>query len=160
MKFYSFLERPATIAAPSGERFSSVFREVIENDVPKLEQVGQHDIYQMIQSNTEFADLRCIMEKFQRTGDPSLLNRKEGFYADLTGMPNNLLEAQNKVLKALQMFDNLKPEVRNHFGGTLDGFLKGINTSEGVKYLEDFTRVKKPISQLNKESEVVLDANK
>lgn len=45
-------------------------------------------------------------------GDINALSRAQGFYADITGMPNNLAEAQNMLIKMENDFNSLPVDIK------------------------------------------------
>lgn len=56
-----------------------------------------------------------IWQKFNRTGDLSLLARSQGYYADVSETPSDYLSALNTVTAADKAFNNLPAAVRSKF---------------------------------------------
>ena len=54
--------------------------------------------------------------------------------ADMTTMPENLMEAQNIVVKAKQAYANLTPKQKAEFNGMSD-FMRSAGTEEWAKKL-------------------------
>ena len=71
---------------------------------PVLKENGEFDIQDYIQSFYEDCDLYHLLAKVARTGDMSLLNQKQGVYADISNMPDNIHDAQ----AAVKMFNQIK----------------------------------------------------
>lgn len=60
-------------------------------------------------------DINEIVRKFQRTGDMSLLQRSQGYYADVSNMPQDYLGALRVVREADAAFMNLPASLREKF---------------------------------------------
>ena len=74
---------------------------------PVLKENGEFDIQDYIQSFYEDCDLYHLLAKVARTGDRSLLNQKQGVYADISNMPDNIHDAQAAVKNAGMSYSGL-----------------------------------------------------
>ena len=72
-----------------------------------LVETGEHNVYNAIQSHADETDLRQILAKCQATGDYSALHQRNVVFADMTGMPSDFTEAQNRALLARQRYNAL-----------------------------------------------------
>ena len=81
-----------------------------------LVQHGETNVYNSIQSHTDETDLRAILAKCAATGDYSALHQRNAVFGDISGIPNNLTDAQNRLLLAKQCYNTLDPELKAAFG--------------------------------------------
>ena len=93
---------------------------------PVLKENGEFDIQDYIQSFYEDCDLYHLLAKVARTGDISLLNQKQGVYADISNMPDNIHDAQQAVKNAGMSYsglnENEKLLVLKALGISIPGF--------------------------------------
>lgn len=80
-----------------------------------LVQTGEHNVYNAIQSHADDTDLRQILQKCHATGDYSALHQRNVIFADLTGMPGDFTEAQNRALLARDRYNALDPDIKAAF---------------------------------------------
>lgn len=92
-----------------------------------LKQVGTHDIYEEIQSYAEECKIENILAR-AAAGDQDALNKRKGFYADITDTPKNLMEAQNSILKLKHGFDELPAEIREKFDNSVEKFVNDFGS--------------------------------
>ena len=97
-----------------------------------LKCVGEHDIYEKIQSYAEECKIENILAR-AAAGDVDILNQRQGFYADITNSPKNLAEAQNSILKLKQGFDELPAEVREKFDNSAEKFINDFGSESWAK---------------------------
>lgn len=69
----------------------------------KIEKTGEYDFVEYVQSFKDETGLANILKLVARTGDTSLLNKKEGQYLDLSSMPTDELDisANENTIKKL-----------------------------------------------------------
>lgn len=65
-----------------------------------LEKVGQINQQEVIESYADSVDLGKMIERFRRSGDQSILDRRRGEYFDASGMPTDLREHIHMVRDA------------------------------------------------------------
>lgn len=85
-----------------------------ENGELKLIEVGRDDIQQMIEADRMKTELSVILDKFN-AGDISVLHRYNPQYADVSGIPRSLIEAQNLLDSLKEDFNLLPIEIKNKF---------------------------------------------
>lgn len=117
-----------------------------------LKVVGEYSLYDKIQSYKDSCDLQLILEKFKLTGDPSVINQKQTFYADVTEYPQNYAEMLNLSKKAEEFFYNLPSDDRDKFNNDPDVFFSSIGTD---KFNEIFNSSADVVDDVISESEVV-----
>lgn len=97
--------------AVTGEPFEDAF--VLERTKAGSEIVrnGKINSYAMIQSHADSVSMDVILAKFM-AGDTSVINKRHGFYGDVTSLPTNLHELYNDISRAESAFSELPLEVR------------------------------------------------
>lgn len=94
-----------------------------------LKQVGEHDIYEEIQSFLEETKIENILAR-AAAGDLNTLNQRTGLYIDVTDSPKTLAEAQNAILKLGNYFDSLPTDVRAKFDNSKEKFVQEYGSEE------------------------------
>lgn len=87
-----------------------------------LEEKGQENLYDYIQSFRDSVDLNVILARFAN-GETDALSKAQGFYADVTDFPKNMAEALNRINECEEMFKSLPLEVRQKFDCSFEQFL-------------------------------------
>lgn len=93
-----------------------------ENGAEALKVVGQRDNVAEINSHAAEVDIDLIFEQFT-DGDYSALDRRQGFYADVSGLPESFSEAMNINIRGKQIFDELPKEAREIYGNNYLSFI-------------------------------------
>lgn len=118
----------------SGYLFENVYTQRYDKaGVPYLEKIGEKNIVALIQSNKDNANYEKLIRKFQATGDISFLNGKEGFYADITGIPSNLIQAYDSIERAKVLFEQLDKEQRAAYDNSFTKFLADFGSESFMK---------------------------
>lgn len=92
-----------------------------------IEQVGMVDTWNQIQACRASTDMSLILSRYM-AGDTSALSRSQGFYGDVSEMPENMHEALSIMLRAQQDFDALPLEVRERFGMDVYRYISELGT--------------------------------
>lgn len=109
-----YSDRPRVAANP-GSRIRPLFSpEVDKQGRLELVQTGQENLYEYIQSHAQSVDINYIMAMYQR-GDVDALERVQGLYTDVTGLPKTYAEMLNTIIKGEDAFMDLPLEVRQKF---------------------------------------------
>lgn len=129
--FSTVYRRAKTVSSVSGEKTRPNYKPMYDDKgnytlVPN----GVFNSYDDIQSYADSCDLSLIMERYNMTGDASLLNKRHGFYEDVTDMPANYAELQNMLIDADNKFNALPLEIREKFGQDPARFYMSIGTPE------------------------------
>lgn len=85
-----------------------------DNGELKLIEVGRDDIQEMIEADRIKTELSVILDKFN-AGDVSVLHRYNPMYADISGIPKSLIEAQNMLDSLRADFDMLPISIKEKF---------------------------------------------
>lgn len=125
-------ERERTFLNP-GCRFKKNYKPVFdEHGHFELEETESSDLYEYIQSFRESTDVKCIIERFLKTGgvDTSILQRVEPIFMDLSEIPDNARDWLNLSVYAQNEFFKLPVEIKEKFNNSFEQFLVSMG-SEG-----------------------------
>ncbi len=105
---------------------------------PKYERPGRTK-----QAFKKSCDINAILKKAQKTGTVSHLAKHGGEYGDFTGF--DFLEAQTRLAKAAEIFDELPSEMRKEFDNQPAKFFEFANDPQNVgKLAELLPEIAKP----------------
>ena len=136
---YSAHEAHKDVFSVSGEKDRPNYKpQYNEAGAYELVEDGVFHSYDDIQAWLPTCDMGTIIERYIRTGDTELLNRRAAFYADTTDLPTNYAELHNMLQHADEVFMSLPVEVREEFGHNPAGFYSdGAKANEVIsKYLK------------------------
>lgn len=106
-----------------GERLKYDYREVIDEDGKfRIEPDGVTDIQEFIEASADSVDINNIIDRYI-AGDESAFEKLEGMYADVSGMPRNLMDIMNINLRVEQAFNELPNDIKNVYGNNYLEFL-------------------------------------
>lgn len=88
----------------------------------ELKEDGTEDLYAYIQSFAESTDIHSILKRYEN-GEVDVLEKVQGFYADITEMPHTYAEALQRIADSEKVFMSLPVEVRAKFGHSFSEFL-------------------------------------
>lgn len=130
--FASLLTRRERYHTDPGSRMHNDYEIQIDKKGHKvLKHVGEHDIYEEIQSYLEETKIENILAK-AAAGDLNALNQRTGLYIDVTDSPKSLAEAQNAILKLGNYFEALPAEIREKFDNSKEKFVQEYGTEEWI----------------------------
>lgn len=102
-------------SSPTGEKFEMRHRASIGKDGKReLIRDRKVPIYELIQANREECEIENIIKRAVM-GDYNALNARQGVYADITGMPKSIAEAQQMIINLKEDFEHLPKEIRAKF---------------------------------------------
>lgn len=101
-----------------------------------LEKTGETDLYAYIQSFREEVDLKKIIERCMISGDMSMLQRVQGVYCDVTGLPADARTAHDILNHSRQVYESLDQKVKARYKG-FDEFLEAFANEENLKKFID-----------------------
>lgn len=106
-----------------GSRYKTEYSAKLDdNGVLTLQEVGQSDNYEYIQSFAQSVDINTIMSRY-KSGDTSVLERVQGFYFDTSNLPDNMPELLNKLNYAESEFSKLPAEFKEQYGNDFTRFI-------------------------------------
>lgn len=132
--FRTILDPPVEIATTSGEEIEDVIAMRINEDgVEEFYVSGKTNVFEKIQAESHGTRIEEIIAKVLATGDATLLNQKKGEFMDLTEMPENIFEAQQRITEAEKTFKELPIEVRNAYNNNFNEYLKDVGSDKWLK---------------------------
>lgn len=130
MTFSYPLNRKLKPKSNVGSRLHPVFSPVYDhNGVLDLEQTGEENIYEYIQSHAESCDINVLIARYQN-GDPTALSQRQGTFFDATGMPHTYAEMLNAIISAETTFNQLPVDIRAKFGHSFEQFLSQMDSPD------------------------------
>lgn len=107
----------------AGSRYKTEYSAKYDKDgVLVLEEVGKKDLYEYIQSFAESCDINVIMNRYAQ-GDTDVLQRVQGFYFDVSSVPDNMPELLNKLNHAESEFNKMPVEFKELYGNDFARFI-------------------------------------
>lgn len=136
VKFGTRFNRPDVTPSDRGTAMRDIFEERIVDGSKELVVTGQENFKDFIEASKAETQIENIIKRFQM-GDINALSRAQGFYADITGMPNNLAEAQNMLIKMENDFNSLSVDIKKKFDNSFDKYVSMVSntTVDGFKDL-------------------------
>ena len=137
MNFYSAYNPPESKPTCAGEKTRKTYRWAEnENGEKYLVEDEEIIIADEIESYHEETKITNIIRRatFDVEAANQLLGDSGNAGADMTTMPENLMEAQNILVQAKQAYANLTPKQQAEFEGMAD-FMKSAGTDEWAKKL-------------------------
>lgn len=87
-----------------------------------LEETGEINLYDEIQSYAESVDIHVLMKRYAN-GDAEALSKQQGFFGDVLDFPKTYAEALNHMNEMERQFMALPVETREKFGHSFSEFL-------------------------------------
>lgn len=137
MEFYSAFNPPKSKPTCAGEETRKTYRWTEdENGEKELIEDEEINIADEIESYHEETKISNIIRRatFDVNAANMLLGDNGNDGVDMTTMPEDLMEAQNTVVKAKQVYANLTPKQQAEFNGISD-FMRSAGTKEWAKKL-------------------------
>lgn len=118
---------PSRRPCGSGERKRPIYQRQCEaGKEAALVKVGESDLQDYIQSFADECDVSRIVQRYAN-GDTSVLQRLQGVYCDVAGIPTDLTTAFQTVSAARAYYETLPEAARREFG-SLGKFLDSVVT--------------------------------
>lgn len=123
-KFFTAYNTRGTEPSPTGNGYEPTFEyKVNTKGVKELVQTGKTCLYDKIQASAKQCEVYSILDRFENTGDVSLLKKAEGQFGDFSQFPKTLAERQQQLINAEAMFNQLPLKARKEFGNSFTQFL-------------------------------------
>lgn len=94
-----------------------------------LEQTGEENIYDQIQSHKDSVDINVLLKRYQN-GEVDVLSKVQGIFTDVTGMPRTFAEMLNIVNDSRAAFDSLPVDVRAKFNHNPIEFMQDAGSED------------------------------
>ena len=119
-----------------------------ENGRLVLQESGEMNLYDLIQSHAESCDIHVIMQRYQN-GDVNALSISQGFFGDVLDFPKTYAEALNHMNEMERQFMTFPLEIREKFGNSFPEFLASSDDPDfldklGIKPKEEPVPVPEP----------------
>lgn len=115
------------IIAPAGNEIEPIYEYQIDNKGRKyLTQTGETNIYLEIQSHLESTKIENVLARVA-VGDYSDF-RPDGIYADVSEIPNNLVQAKQEMQKIENLWNTLSNEVKANYNFDVNQFMAEAGT--------------------------------
>lgn len=120
MKFYSVSTPREAEYCPVGDSVVQDYElEYSPQGVPHLVPTGTYDLYDVIQSFRDECDLGKIFQRYAN-GDVMALNKRQGVYADISEMPQDIFAAANLLERVEAIYNGLPEDLRSRVGSFSD----------------------------------------
>ena len=114
----------------SGSRKKKMYSPVFDdNGRFHLEESGEADLYDEIQSFKESVDINVLLQRY-KDGDSLALERAQSMYGDFTNVPTTYSGMLNSMLKSKSIFESLPLEIRGRFDHSFEQFLSAMDDPE------------------------------
>lgn len=131
-KFKSAYKHEHKIYSPNGSPIENEYSYKIDSFGRKiLHKSGETNLYEKIQASLEDTKIENIIKRAV-AGDTSML-RPDGIYADLTEMPNNLIEARQAIQELENTWYGLSQKLRNKYNNSVEDFIAASGTETWLK---------------------------
>lgn len=108
--------------APAGDEIEPTYEYVINNKGQKvLEQTGTKNTRLEIQADLEETKIENILARVA-VGDYTDF-RPDGIYEDVSGMPNNMIEAMQTIQNMKNYWSKVPNEIKNKYHNNVDEFI-------------------------------------
>lgn len=125
---------PNSFISPPGHRYQATYSsEVLENGMIDLVESGRIDLWALHDAGAESCDINNIVARFQN-GDISVLQRVQGSYADVSGLPKDLRGMVELGRSSVNLYDRLPDSVKEKFP-TVDSWISSIGSKEWTEVM-------------------------
>lgn len=119
-RFYSISEPRPVEVNPSGDSVVQEYElEYSPQGVPHLVPTGTYDLYEVIQSFRDECDLGKIFQRYAN-GDVMALNKRQGVFADISDMPQDIFAAATLIERVEAIYNGLDEATRSRVGSFED----------------------------------------
>lgn len=129
-KYRYFDEDPKRFCCASGSPEKIDYSPVIKDDGSwELKESGKTNVFDEIQSHRDSVDIHVLMARYE-AGEVDALNRRQGFYADISGMPKTPAEWFQRVQDGKDAFMALPAEIRAKFGHNFENWMINMGSED------------------------------
>lgn len=129
--FFTAYNRPKAQCCSCGDKEYIHYIERTDKVTGKtyLEESERINIRDYIKSSYEETKIENILAR-AGAGDQTALNRIQGLYADITGIPRTIAEMHSKIKDAYGEFDRLPIEIKQEFNNDAGQFIAGFSNGK------------------------------
>ena len=146
-----YIKTRSNVCSSSGAAIYKPVAYKYDNDskcmVPYLDK--PQDRYAMIQASKAKVDINDIIKRAQ-CGDVSVLNMKRELpITDVSSIPDNMNDAHQLSVQALNNWSSLSPDVRKIFNNDLDVFMSAVEDGSYIQTINDALKPKEKNEVVN-----------
>ena len=112
---------------------------------------GKSNIKKEIQSHKESVELSTLLQRYA-AGDITALNKVEGAYVDVAGMPSSFSELYDQVKQAEDDFNKLPESLRKLFNNSTVEFWTQFGTDDFNEKISKYRDSKRSVKEGNNQS--------
>lgn len=143
MKFRSFSNRPGAEPCPPGSSTRKIYRRVFDSaGNSSIEFDHEESTYQAVQLAARGTLTKDLVAR-SLNGDDSAISPPFDSYADITNAPKSLLEAENSIIKAREIYDSLPADVKSRYNNNFSSFLTAVSDGTYMKTESELFAAKK-----------------
>lgn len=123
MNFRTKYDEAKNFYSNPGERYKVEYQLDFNDDgSTKFVEVGKTDTFAEIQSHKESVEISTLISRYL-AGDTGALERVQGFYGDVSKMPNDVVGFMRLQAQGKNIFDNLPADVKSLYNNSYEQFL-------------------------------------
>lgn len=154
MKFKKLYEKHDRCVSTAGEQYKKEYQlDINSNGEYVLKECGKTDLQEYIQSHADSVDINLMIERYTM-GDTDALNKIQGFYADVSGMPVSMVDMLNIHNKGKMLFETLPQEIRKVYDNNYVKFLQSPDLYEKMRQQASDSYVDKSSEKKDSEEKV------
>lgn len=134
LPFRTILDEQQRTYSPSGEKIEEVWAMRINDDGKEEFYIaGKTNVYEKIQAFAEDVKIENIIARVTATGDATIMQKVQGTYADISEFPKDLLEAQQQIKAAEEIFMQLPTNIKEKYENNFNVYLKDFGSENWQK---------------------------
>lgn len=134
--FRTFYSQQRRVLAPVGSRIKIKYvAEMTENGSYHLVEAGQEDLYEYIQSFRDSCDINVLIARFA-SGETDVFSKAQGFFADVSNLPDNMHEIFNIVNQGRDVFSKLPVEVKEQYNNSFEDWLLNFDFNAAMEEMK------------------------
>lgn len=94
----------------------------------EIRETGKEDLYGYIQSHRDSVDIHVLLKRYQN-GETDVMQRVQGFYGDVTELPDTYAGVLDVIQKANTLFAQLPADKRAMFHNNPEEFIAALDNS-------------------------------
>lgn len=130
-RYFTADNLPPVPAVESGSGFNPHYR--LDPLTDEVIRDGEDDLQSMIQAAGDSCNINRILQRYELTGDDTLLRQRAQLIADLSAAPGSLQEAYMLLQNVRQSFDALPADQKHNFNNFADFVLNFDKKGDAIK---------------------------
>lgn len=118
-----YREKAGRVFSSVGRSVKDLYSPMVRKDgVIELVKSGEKDLYSEIQSHKDSVDIHVLLAQYAN-GDLNALEKRQGIYEDIVGMPKSYAEMFQRIKDGERAFYGLPVDVREKFDHSFEKWL-------------------------------------